>query len=224
MRYPPPPWRLAGPSANVTGLVPIAAVRDLVPADLDIVAVRPGLTVGAVVVADYQERATFPYSELAVMPAIVRYRGVRGPWISHIWVNSTPSLQGGREMWGLHKEHADFAWDFAGRTTVSVADAGGAVCRWSWSPPRRRIPFPARMSGLGSVAGDRRRYSARGLAWLRRTPVAVEAPDGSVIDRLTTNLQRSVTLAGDLDLRFGDIRILAPPDVTPAAAPGGRTT
>lgn len=210
MRYPPPPWRLNGPCATVTGLMAVSVARPLVPADLDIIEVRPGLTVAAILIADYQHRATFPYSELAVMPAIVRYRGVRGPWISSIWVNSTPSLQGGREMWGLHKEHADFAWRFGDQTEVTVVDADGDVGTWSWSPPRRRFPFPARFSGIGSVNGDRRRYRGQGVSRLWRTPVELSPGADGAVRQVAAALQRPVSMAGDLDLRFTDIRILAP--------------
>lgn len=231
MRYPPPPWRLAGPCAVVTGLIAVEAVRRHVPTDLAIVEVRPGRTVASIIVADYQQRATFPYAELAVMPALVRYRGVRGPWISDIWVNSKPSLEGGRQMWGLAKDHADFDWSFADTTSVIVTTEHQALGTWSWAPPSRPLPFPGWFRGIGSVAGDRRRYRGRGVAWLARTDVDFAPADGSPLAEPYRRLQRPVWMAGHLNISFGDIRILAPPRQPPAprltgrgAAPDARTT
>ena len=218
--YPSPPWRLAGPCAVVTGLLPVAQARPRVPDDLAIVRVRPGLTVASIIVADYQDAATFPYSELAVMPALVRCRGIRGPWISDIWVNSEPSLQGGRQMWGLAKQHADFAWSFGGSNSVAVTSDGEALGSWSWAPPSRRVPYPAWFRGIGSVAGDRRRYRGRGIARLGKASAEFAVPDDSPLAEIYAALQRPIWMAGAVNLTFGDIRILTPP----AAAPDARAT
>jgi hypothetical protein len=211
MPYPPPPWRVAGPCAVVTGLVPIDAVRQRVPSDLAIVQARSGRTVASIMVADYQHRATFPYAELAVMPAIVRYRGVRGPWISDIWVDSQTSLEGGRQMWGLAKELADFAWSFGDTSHVRVTAGQQALGSWSWPTPRRGVPYPGWFRGISSVEGDRRRYRARGVAWLARTPVAFQPGPDTPLAALYDVLERPVWMAGRLNLSFGDLRILAPP-------------
>ena len=210
----------------VTGLLPVDLARQQVPEDLAIVRVRPGLTVASIIVADYQDRATFPYSELAVMPALVRYRGMRGPWISDIWVNSAPSLQGGRQMWGLAKEHAEFGWSFGRTTSVTVTTDEQQLGSWSWARPARRLPYPGWFRGIGSVAGDRRRYRGRGIARLGRTTVDFSVPGGSPLSEISAALQRPVWMAGDVNLRFGDIRILAPPASAAASAghPVGRRT
>jgi hypothetical protein len=195
----------------VSGLLDINLARTMVPDDLPIVEVRPGRSAAAIIVADYQSRATFPYSELAVMPAMVRYRGVRGPWISHIWVNSQASLEGGRRMWGLAKEHADFSWDGGPTRRVQVSAAGTPLGTLSWTAPARRFPFPGRVTGVGSVDGDRRSYRALGVAWLGRTDVDLAVPPGSPLAPVAAGLQRRKTMAGDLNWRFGNITILAPP-------------
>ena len=217
MAYPAPPWRVAGPCVAVTGLLPVEQARPRVPDDLPIVCVRPGLTVASIMVADYQERATIPYSELAVVPALVRYGGVRGPWISDIWVDSAPSLQGGRNMWGLAKEHAEFGWTFGGRNSVRVTSRDQTLGSWSWTVPRHRIPFPVWFRGIGSVSGDRRRYRARGVMRFGRTSVDFNVPDDSPLAEIYRGLQRPVWMAGDLNLSFGDIRILTPAGAAPAA-------
>ena len=226
MPYPPPPWRLVGPCAVVTGLIPVDQVRDRVPSDLAIVQVRRGLTVASIMLADYQERATLPYGELAVMPALVRYRRIRGPWISDIWVDSPASLEGGREMWGLAKELARFTWSSGATNTATVTAGDQRLGAWSWRRPDRSVPYPGWFRGIGSVAGDRRRYRGRGIARLARTPVAFDVPDASPLADVYGALQRPVWMAGELHLTFDDIRILAPPGAAPPATgqPAGRST
>lgn len=224
-RYPPAPWHLAGPAVVATGLVDVHRARPFVPADLEIVEVRPGRTAAALVVADYQDQSTFPYGELSVMAAVVRHRGVRGAWISHIWVDSVASLLGGRELWGMDKHLADFRWHANGDNTVSVTADNLRLVTLSWPPPERLWPVPGQVTSIGSVAGDRRRVRGRGVSWLRRVPLSVDIPDDAPFAALGLQDQALRGAAGLLRLRFGGIRILSPPPATPApAAPAARTT
>lgn len=223
--YPPPPWRLAGPAAIAMGTVAVERARVYVPPDLEIVEVRPGRTAAAFVVADYQHRATFPYAELSVMAALVRCRGVRGPWISHIYVDSIPSLKGGREMWGMYKHLATFDRTFGADNTVVVSEGGQHRATVRWSAPRRLWPAPAYVRGIGSVQGDRRRFTGRGISRLGRTAVEVEVPATSPFYELGLHTEPLRGVAGRMNLLFGDVRILQPAPPTPRrAAPAARTT
>jgi Acetoacetate decarboxylase (ADC) len=49
---------------------------------------------------------------------VVNYRGKIGAWISHIYVDNADSVAGGREIWGLPKELAEFSWEQGERVTV----------------------------------------------------------------------------------------------------------
>jgi hypothetical protein len=222
--YPPPPWRLAGPAAIALGTVDIERARHYVPDDLEIVAVRPGRTAAAFVIADYQDRATFPYAELSVMAAMVRCRGVRGPWISNIYVDSIPSLKGGREMWGMDKHLATFDRSFGPMNEVIVTEGDQRRATFRWATPQRLWPAPAFVRGIGSVHGDRRRFTGRGISRLGTTTVDVDvAPDSPFFD-LGLHDQPLRGVAGQMNLRFGDVRILAPAPPTPRrAAPAERT-
>ena len=214
--YPPPPWRLVGPAVVASRLIEIDRVRPFVPEDLDIVAVRPGRTTAALVVADYQHQSSFPYSELSVMPALVRYRGVRGAWISHIWVDSMPSLRGGREMWGMYKHLATFQWQVGATNQVSVAAEDAVLATLTWPAPKRLWPVPGRIHGIGSVNGDRRRFTGRGLSRLGRTSIDVHVAASSPFSGLGLQDGASRGAAGRMNLSFGDIRILAPPNASPS--------
>jgi hypothetical protein len=73
--------------------------------------------------------------------------------------------------------------------------------------------------GIGSVAGDRRRFTGRGISRLGKTDVQIDVPDGSPVGALGVHRQPLRTVAGRMNLLFGDVRILMPPRVSsePAA-------
>jgi hypothetical protein len=222
VRYPPPPWRLVGPAVVASTLVDVQRARQFVPGDLEIVEVKPGHTAAAIVVADYQDQASFPYGELSVMSALVRYRGVRGAWISHIWVDSLPSLLGGREMWGMYKHMASFAWRGGHPNEVEVSADGRRLVSVAWERPQRLWPVPGMVRGIGSVDGDRRRFSGRGVSRFARVPVSLDVPADSPFAGLGLQHAQLKGVAGRISLSFGDIRVLSPPGVSPSpAAPGG---
>jgi acetoacetate decarboxylase len=108
MNYPPAPWQLRGDAIQTLNLVDIDRVRQFVPPELDIVAVLPGKTLGSIYISEYQIGSVLTYNELIVAPALVRDRAKIGGWISHIYVDNPDSVAGGREIWGLPKELADF--------------------------------------------------------------------------------------------------------------------
>jgi hypothetical protein len=114
--YPPAPWRMAGqlwmgvfptdaPIPLPTGLRPLLSPRLAV---LTLVRYRSG---------------TMQYDELVI--GTLARRGWRvGIWVDHIWVDSLPSVWGGRRIWGLPKNMAEFEWD---GDTVQVSDETGAI-------------------------------------------------------------------------------------------------
>lgn len=108
--YPAPPWRLRGTALVRLQTLPIEAVRKWLPSSLDIVPVLPGRTLGTLYLARYIGGSTLQYHELIIAPAIVRYGAHVGGWISHIYVDSDTSIAGGRAIWALPKQKAQFQW------------------------------------------------------------------------------------------------------------------
>jgi acetoacetate decarboxylase len=108
MNYPSAPWQLRGDAIQTLNLVDIDRVRQFVPPELDIVAILPGKTIGSLYISEYQFGSVLTYNELIVAPALVRDRTKFGGWISHIYVDNPNSVAGGREIWGLPKELAEF--------------------------------------------------------------------------------------------------------------------
>lgn len=111
MPYPSAPWILKGDAIQTLHLVNIDQVKPLVPPELDIMSVWPGKTLGGVYLSKYGSGSVLEYNELIVAPAVVIYQGKIGVWVSHIYVDNADSVAGGREIWGLPKELADFTWE-----------------------------------------------------------------------------------------------------------------
>jgi len=109
-------------------LLHVEQVRPYLPSELAIVQVLPGLTLGMVYVASYNAASVMPYNELIVVNAIASYQGKIGAWISHIYVDNPDSVQGGREIWGLPKEIADFTWQIGQSPRVQVSQCDRILC------------------------------------------------------------------------------------------------
>ena len=78
--------------------------------------------------ASYSEGSTLLYNELIVISAIVRCASRFGVWISHIYVDNPDSVAGGREIWGLPKELAQFTWNHNNALSVKVSQGEQLLC------------------------------------------------------------------------------------------------
>ncbi len=118
MTYPQAPWTLQGYALLTLHLLNIDRVRHLIPSKLDIISPWPGKTLGGVYFSNYCSGSVLEYNELIIIPAVVGYQGKFGGWVSHIYVDNPDSVAGGREIWGLPKELADFTWENDNRVTA----------------------------------------------------------------------------------------------------------
>lgn len=197
--HPPAPWRLRGEASIV--VVPVraeAARRSAIPAGVTLLTVG-GWTVGGVMLARYDQRATLPYHELIVFSGLARAAGRPAFVVSHIYVDSLPSLRGGREIWGLPKELADFEWS---ARTVTVAQNGQALLRASLRRRAGHIALPLYAPVFGDRAGVSLRAAGRGR--INGTPAlaGLEVPSTSPFAHLGLR-GRHLAVAGDeLDLHF----------------------
>jgi acetoacetate decarboxylase len=136
MTYPPAPWNLYGNALQSFHLIDLESAKALVPSDLEIVSVLPGKTLGGLYLSVYEPNSTLSYHELIVVAALVRYRGTIGTWISHIYVDHPESVEGGRNIWGLPKEMADFTWSNRSAPSVQnvkVAQGNTLLCEAQYS-------------------------------------------------------------------------------------------
>lgn len=126
MSYPQPPWTLQGYAFQTLQLLDMARVRPLIPAELNIISVLPGKTIGGVYLSKYNSGSVLEYSELIIIAGFLSYKGKFGGWVSHIYVDNPDSVAGGREVWGLPKELAEFTWT---DHSVSVSQDNKVLCK-----------------------------------------------------------------------------------------------
>lgn len=172
--YPPPPWRFRG---HLWAAVLPVAGRLPVPADLRPLGAPTRLVVGVV---RYRE-GTLSYDELAVGPLVRRGRRA-GFLVDRIWVSDATSVRGGRAVWDLPKELAEFTW--SGRS-VRVTDRDGPVAELAFRPgplgglglPAVPLPLPGfsgsgerRLFVPGRLVGTVRPEAMTVLSWSDRLP------------------------------------------------------
>jgi hypothetical protein len=172
MSHPAPPWHLNGEFV-------------VVPAR-----VRPR-AIGGVLLANYTS-GTLAYRELIVFERATR----RGMVISHIYVDDEQSRSGGREIWGLPKELATFAYgprNFEARQESTLLSA--RIRRRSGVLPMI-VPAPI-VSEAGATLGIARVKAAPAL-------VTLDVPASSPFAHLGLS-GTHLALAGD------DLELTMPP-------------
>jgi acetoacetate decarboxylase len=132
MPYPPSPWYLRGLAFFSLYAIEIETARPFIPLTLEIVSFYPNYTLGGVYIGNYKSGSTLEYSELIIAPAFVRYQNHIGGWVSHIYVDNEDSLRGGREIWGLPKEMAEFHWR---DTEINISQQNRTLCNFSYRSP-----------------------------------------------------------------------------------------
>ena len=177
MFYPAAPWQLYGTALQSLHAIDLATARQFVPVDFEIVPVLPGKTVGSLYLSIYGSNSTLQYHELIVAPALVRYRGKIGAWISHIYVDNPLSVAGGRNIWGLPKELADFTWR---DRDITVSQDNISLCRVDRSPTMLPLSFwgKLKISGdvFGSLDGNIRSFQGDVETGLKWTPFQLSIP------------------------------------------------
>ncbi len=129
--FPPAPWRSSGQlwmglfKTDVPPPAPDGLQRILNPR---------WLVVGLL---QYLE-GTLRYDEL-VFGGLARYGWRVGMFVYKIWVDDEASLWGGRRIWDLQKEMADFAWD---GDTVRISDGQGLITSLTVDRSAARLPIP----------------------------------------------------------------------------------
>ena len=219
MSYPPEPWYLRGQLHLTVWRMPLADLPALPPGLAPVRLGACALVVTAWVV--YQPGGVFSYRELLVAVPVWHGRLLRAS-ITDIWVDSAPSLRGGRELWGIPKELAVF--DFAGPRFAASTPDGASIARGTVAP-RAGLPgrWPARYTVVQNIgtqnagapdigaqdadarepAGELAVTPVRSRAALRLTSADWEfAPDGP-LGWLTGGRPLLSASLRDFRLRFG---------------------
>jgi hypothetical protein len=142
MSYPAPPWTIQGYGFFNLHLLDVERVRSFIPSQFQIISTIPGKTIGGVYIASYQAGSSLLYNELIVVSGLVAYTNHIGAWISHIYVDNPDSVAGGREIWGLPKELAQFVWNRSEKPSVKVTQGAIALCEMSCQWQGLSLPLP----------------------------------------------------------------------------------
>jgi acetoacetate decarboxylase len=188
MTYPSAPWTLKGYAVQTLRFVDSVQARCFVPSDLYIVSVLPGKTLGVVYLASYGPESVLTYNELIVVPALARYGKNVGFWISHIYVDHPDSMAGGREIWGLPKELAQFSWQAGEQSHVMVRQDERVVCTLHYGRPRRLWRQPMFLPVLGLRGAN--------LLWFKGTFTAQLGLGKGRVDVPSENPFAALGLAG----------------------------
>lgn len=179
MGYPQAPWTLKGYAAQTLNLIDIDQARSHLPPELEIVPVLPGKTLGGVYLSHYGAGSALEYHELIVVSALARYGSNFGIWVSHIYVDNPDSVAGGREIWGLPKELAQFTWEKGTQSRVVVSQGDRTLCRFSYKPQAFTWHLPFSGAGLSASGSNLLLFGAELHSKLGLVSSSLEVPIGS---------------------------------------------
>ncbi|MBV1852657.1 acetoacetate decarboxylase family protein [Catellatospora tritici] len=202
MAYPPQPWSLRGQLYVSVWAVPVADLPPIPPevtAAVRLVRLGRYALVGTAWV-DYQPGGDMAYREL--LGAVLMRAGFSRPrvTITHIWVDSVDSRDGGRELWGIPKDLADFELS---DTDAAAVTAGQPIATATIRRSRLalRLPIGFRVTqalngrALTTPVRARARCGPARLNW----QIASDGPLGFLSGR-----RPLLSLAAaDFDMRFG---------------------
>lgn len=206
--YPPAPWKLFGTSVQALRLADSRVARRRVPDDLNVVSVWPGKTLGVLYCASYELPSVLEYHELILAPALVATGGRIGFWISDIFVDHPASRSGGRGIWGLPKELAQFSWE-PDRGEVSVRAGTQLLCRIRFRPGGLSWPMPLYLPVISRQSRRLGFFSGCGSASVGRATGDVLIPVDSPLRSSGFEDCRAIFVGRHLRLGVGAPRALA---------------
>jgi hypothetical protein len=169
--------------------------------------VLPGRTVAVLYLAQYEQSPVGAYHEVIIAPAITRTGGTWAFWISHIVVDSDPSVAAGRSIWNLPKQVGSFVWQGDSSVHVDMRSSQLTVSMLANRPRGLlRLPFtgPA-MSGPSSAI---MRFFASGNAKIGLATASVELRGNANLQRLGFGPRQTLYAMRDMHLKIGEPKSL----------------
>ncbi|GAB3850154.1 acetoacetate decarboxylase family protein [Dactylosporangium cerinum] len=194
--YPPPPWSLRGRMHVSVWAVPLADVP-AVPSSVRVLRLFGRAFIGTAWV-DYQPGGDLSYREL--LSAVLTRAGWRPRvTITHIWVDSVASRDGGRELWGIPKDLASFSLAATASAVTPDGPIASSVLSGRGIPPRLPVGFRVVQDLAGRAVTtpvrSTARYGPARVAW-------TIAPDGPL--RFLAGRRPLLSfVAADFRMRFG---------------------
>ncbi|NYG55502.1 acetoacetate decarboxylase family protein [Nocardioides perillae] len=207
--YPPEPWDLEGTGQVGAWRVDAARVPALPDGARPLVARGRALAVTAFV--DYAPTGLMAYHELLAGVLARHGRGVALS-ITDIWVDSEVSLAGGRGLWGIPKDLADFPdgtaapTGRAGAATTAALVDGRVAARATYAAargPALRLPLPLVGRVVQTLAGETVATRIRAGGRVRRASATWELPADGPLGWLDGARPVLHLLADPFSLTFG---------------------
>lgn len=181
--YPPAPWRLTGEAHVSFWLIDRDKVASSLPPAAKPFQLGPRclITTGWV---KYTPPGILAYHEL-LFSIPVRSSVGWGVTIPLIWVDSPASLSGGRELWHIPKQLAE--WDLFRPNEFHAAQAGQTLATFQYHPGLK-LPgsFPGYSQVIQPVAKTLQATPFRGYASFRLGRGVWQFPEGSPLHFLAT--------------------------------------
>ncbi|WP_406835876.1 acetoacetate decarboxylase family protein [Streptomyces sp. AHU1] len=200
--YPEEPWHLAGQMYLSLWLVPERELPPVADGTRPVTVAGRGAVGAAWVV--YENDSVLRYNELL---RAVLVRDGRRPrvCITDIWVDSAASMTGGRELWGIPKEMADFDIDRTAGLRAGAATEKDVLATAAFEPGRR-IPgrWPLTYRVVQTLDGALKTSAVRSRSAVRPARARWIARQGSPLGELSRRTPLLSLALEDFTLRFGD--------------------
>jgi hypothetical protein len=197
--YPPEPWALQGQLHGSLFLVQINDIPVDLPPGCRPIRIGDRGIVGAVWVS-YEPGGVLSYSEL--MTTLLVRRGWRLlPTITHIWVDSVASRDGGRALWGIPKGLASFVFDGGDH---SARDDEGPLATGT-TRPWIRLPgrWPVRFGLVQWLDGRAKVSDVRSVSSVSLARASFEADPSGPLAFLAGRRPLLSFSLGDFRMSFG---------------------
>lgn len=202
MTYPAEPWHLEGQMHVSLWLAPRAAIPQDLPPGTRPVTIAGRCPVGTAVVL-YEADSVLRYTEL-LCAVLVRRRARVMPWITEIWVDSPPSRDGGRALWGIPKELASFGVSREMGLRATASDERGLLAEAAFRPALR-LPgrWPVSYRVAQTLAGALKATPVRCRSGLGLARARWRIPEDGPLGRLSGRRPLLSVTLHDFSLDFG---------------------
>lgn len=202
MAYPAEPWYLEGQLYLSVWFVRRADCPCGLPPGTRPLAVAGRCVMGTAWVV-YEDGGVLRYNEL-VSAVLVRRGAMPMPCVTDAWVDSPASLEGGRRLWGIPKERADFTFGPAPAFRAWAEDARGEVAAAEF---RRGLTLPGRWTVAARLAqtldGVLTTVPVRARGRIQRCASRWEIPADGALGRLAGHRPVLSLALRDVRIRFG---------------------
>jgi acetoacetate decarboxylase len=185
MSYPNAPWTIKGYGYQTVHFIDVSDASKFIPIGLELVSVLPGKTIGGIYMAKYEAGSSLMYSELIVIAGLVKHAsGKLGTWISHIYVDNPDSIAGGREIWGLPKEYAEFSWQPSEQGGVVVRQEDRILCNFGHGWQFNLWQMSGQAPAYSQLASDLLLFDAKAIGNLALVGSRLDVPASSPFAKL----------------------------------------